>query len=146
MTERELQAALEADEESRADQRRKKERKIVGQKVDGLIDLLKRRDQLKKKHGGVVQLPANQHLPGKKVLGIMKVAMKEKAKEEYLKKHAPETLSRFKPATNLVRRETIQDWLKEVQTEFSSQKEIIKEERERLSSKVTLEDMTEIND
>ena len=61
-----------------------------------------------------------------------------------MKKHAPETLSRFKPATNLVRRETIQEWLKEVQTEFSSQKEFIKEERERLSSKVTLEDMKKI--
>ena len=62
-----------------------------------------------------------------------------------MKKHAPETLSRFKPATNLVRRETIGEWLKEIQTDFSTHKNFLKEERERLSSTVTLEDMKKDN-
>ena len=38
---------------------------MVGQKVDGLIDLLKRRDKLKKRHGGVVQLPNKPTAPWK---------------------------------------------------------------------------------
>lgn len=145
VTEAEVEAAMMVGAATLFDQRREKRSKEVNESVGDLTDLLTRREKIIKRHGHVVPLPLGRQIAGEhNVEGPLEVAKREKRQEDYIKAYAPEMMSRFKPAANLLRRETIGSWLKEVQADFSEKRARIQEERKRANATISLADIREM--